>query len=306
MQTMDKIVAVIVTFNRKNLLKRCVEHLRSQSQKLTSIVIVNNGSTDGTAEWLDAQTDLTVIHQENVGGSGGFYRGIQFAYEKEFDWIWCMDDDVYPEPDCLERLLSHYDSKTGAICPLRKQQGEIFLSEVKTFNLTNPFKSLHAYELTKEDIEGKNEVSIEGFTFEGPLFKRESIKAVGMPNKDLFILYDDSDYCYRLVKAGFTVKLATDAIMNKEKFFNGDSREEQIQKSKWKLYYHIRNTVYFNRTYGKNWWVRHFRSLCVMMQYQGYVVKNILFNKKYALSDMKVFFQAYKDGVRNNLGKKDK
>ncbi len=305
MQDKDKIAAVIVTYNRNQLLERCIEHLRTQSRKLDTIIIVNNGSTDGTTEWLDTQNDLDVIHQENVGGSGGFYRGIQYAYEKEFDWIWCMDDDVYPELDCLEKLLLHCDSKTGAICPLRKQKGEIFLSEVKRFNLTNPFKSLHAYELRKEDIEGKQEVSIEGFAFEGPLFKRESIKAVGLPKKDLFILYDDSDYCYRIVKAGFTVKLATDAIMNKEKFFNDDSREEQIQKSKWKLYYHIRNTVYFNRTYGKNWWVRNFRSLCVMLQYQGYVFKNILFNKKYSLSDIKVFFEAFKDGMKNKLGKRE-
>lgn len=306
MQKTDKLTAVIVTYNRKKLLERCVEHLRIQTHPIDSIIVVNNGSTDGTKEWLDSQEDLDVIHQENVGGSGGFYRGIQYASEKEFDWIWCMDDDVFPEADCLEKLLAHDDAGTGAICPLRKQQGDIFISEVKTFNLTNPFKSLHTNELHREDLEGKQEVTIEGFAFEGPLFKLDSVIKVGLPNKDLFILYDDSDYCYRIVKAGFTVKLVTDAIMNKEKFFLDESREEQIRKSKWKLYYHIRNTVYFNRTYGKNWWVRNFRSLCVMLQYQGYVLKNILFNNKYSLSDMKVFLQAYKDGVKKKLGKKEK
>ena len=96
---MKKITAVVVTYNRKELLRRCVEHLRGQTRALDNIIVVNNGSTDGTKVWLDEQTDLDVIHQENVGGSGGFYRGIQYAYEKGYDWIWCMDDDVYPESD---------------------------------------------------------------------------------------------------------------------------------------------------------------------------------------------------------------
>ena len=73
------ITAVVVTFNRKELLKKNIEALRRQKE-LTTILVVNNGSTDGTAEWLDSQSDLLVIHQSNVGGSGGFYTGIDAAY----------------------------------------------------------------------------------------------------------------------------------------------------------------------------------------------------------------------------------
>ena len=83
---MKDITAVVVTYNRKELLVRCIEHLRRQSVKLDSIIVVNNGSTDGTKEWLDNQADLAVIHQENVGGSGGFYRGIEHAYESGYEW----------------------------------------------------------------------------------------------------------------------------------------------------------------------------------------------------------------------------
>ena len=70
------IIAVVVTYNRRELLKRNIACLRLNTP-VSSIVVVNNGSTDGTGAWLDEQEDLTVIHQENVGGSGGFYRGIQ-------------------------------------------------------------------------------------------------------------------------------------------------------------------------------------------------------------------------------------
>lgn len=65
------IIAVVVTYNRIELLKRTVRCLQ-QNKPVSSIVVVNNGSTDATAEWLKTQSGLTVINQANVGGSGGF------------------------------------------------------------------------------------------------------------------------------------------------------------------------------------------------------------------------------------------
>lgn len=104
---MEKVIAVIVTYNRKTLLQRVVDSLRNQSVPLYGIIVVDNGSTDGTGEWLDGQDGLTVIHQENVGGSGGFWRGIKEASRLDCDWIWCMDDDVFPREDCLKTLLDY-------------------------------------------------------------------------------------------------------------------------------------------------------------------------------------------------------
>lgn len=303
-EVMSKITAVVVTYNRRALLIRCIEYLRKQTIRLDNIIVVNNGSTDGTAEWLDSQTDLEKIHQENVGGSGGFYRGIQHAYEKGYDWIWCMDDDVYPEADCLERLLEQDNEAVGILCPLRKQEGKVFITEIKRFNLTNPFKSLHYDVLRSEDVKNNAAISIEGMAFEGPLIKRVVVEKIGLPNKDLFLLYDDSDYSYRAVLAGYQVRLVTGAILNKELFFANDDRVTQVQKGKWKLYYHIRNTVYFNRHYGKNAMVRVIRPLAVLLQYEGYVMKNLLFNRKYSISDMKTFYGAYRDGLNGKLGKR--
>ena len=69
-----KTCTIIVTYNRLQLLKGAVNALRNQSCGST-IVVVNNGSTDGTREYLDSQKDLTAIHQDNSGGSGGFFTG---------------------------------------------------------------------------------------------------------------------------------------------------------------------------------------------------------------------------------------
>ena len=108
------IVAVVVTYNRLELLKRVISALKSQTVPVDKIIVINNGATDGTKEWLDSQESLITIHQENVGGAGGFYRGIKQAMTTETDWIWCMDDDVYPENDCLEKLLQYNEKNRSS------------------------------------------------------------------------------------------------------------------------------------------------------------------------------------------------
>ena len=125
------IIAVVVTYNRMELLKRNIRCLQ-QNKPISSIVIVNNGSTDGTTEWLAAQEGLTVINQTNVGGAGGFYTGIQYAYQAGADWIWCMDDDVFPRADCLEQLLPYSGKKDiGILAPRRLLEGEIFTHDFR-------------------------------------------------------------------------------------------------------------------------------------------------------------------------------
>lgn len=68
----DKVLNVIVTYNRLKDLKVCVENVKGQTYKDLDILVVNNGSTDGTTEYLAQQTGIKVINQDNLGGAGGF------------------------------------------------------------------------------------------------------------------------------------------------------------------------------------------------------------------------------------------
>ena len=162
-----KIIAVVVTFNRRELLKRNIECLR-RNKPVSSILVVNNGSTDGTKEWLDEQKDLSIIHQANVGGSGGFYTGIEHAYQAGADWIWCMDDDVFPRENCLEQLLKEAkDQNIGILAPRRLMDGKIFCHDFQAYNLNNPFASMYAKKLVNEQV--NTPTDIKGTAFEGPL-----------------------------------------------------------------------------------------------------------------------------------------
>src|ERR1700693_3664837 len=101
----DDVCAVVVTHDRLLLLQECIQAIQEQTHKVCEIIVVDNGSSDGTAEWLAGQQKLTVISQANLGGAGGFNAGIRKAHDRGADWIWCLDDDTIPQADCLEKLL---------------------------------------------------------------------------------------------------------------------------------------------------------------------------------------------------------
>lgn len=294
-----KIAAIVVTYNRLELLKKTVGALRA-IPRVDTIVVVDNGCTDGTAAWLDNQTGLKVIHQDNVGGSGGFATGMQYACQQDFDWMWCMDDDVYPEPHCLDKLLECDAPEVGILCPRRIQNGKVFVNECRHINLTNPFASLHQGKLSPDE---SVPVAIEGMVFEGPLIKREAALKTGLPNKDLFIFYDDTDYSYRMVLAGYKVIYVPSAHMQKELFFNHDSWKEKSKKKKWKRMYQVRNSAYFNHRYGHNFAVRYLRAFQGMLGYMLTVCFTAPFVKAYHYSDLARFWQMYRDGVHERLGK---
>lgn len=294
-----KIVAVVVTFNRLKYLKAVLSSLKSQTVSIDEVIVVNNGSTDGTTEWLSSCDDLCVINQDNVGGSGGFYTGIKAAYNKDYDWIWCMDDDVYPYENCLEKLLSHDTDDTGILVPSEVQNGRPYITEKRSLNLTNPFKKPEL--LKPEDLECSS-VEIEGMTFEGPLIKRELVEKIGFPNKDFFLNYDDTDYSYRAILGGYKVLYIPSAKIKKE-YFAPLSKVDAVVRGKWKLWYYFRNGSYFYHRYGKNFLVRYFGMWRSLLFMQASIFFNLFRNKKYTIKDSFKLWEMYFRGIRGRLGK---
>lgn len=299
-----KVIAVVVTFNRLQLLQRNIACLKANTP-IDKILVVDNGSTDGTSAWLDKQTDkqLVIVHQENVGGSGGFYRGIQEACKMGADWVWCMDDDVFPRPDCLSHLMPFTkDERIGLVAPRRLMEGKVYSNDFTAYNFTNPFSSLYVGKLRKHASVVTSPINIVGTAFEGPLIRTEAIRKIGLPNKSLFIFCDDTDYCIRLWLADYKMIYVPSALMDKHKFFSNDTWTERNLKKKWKRFYQVRNTTYLNHHYGKNWLVRYLRGFLCMLGYVLTVVVTGPFSHAYRISDIAKFWRAYKDGIKENLG----
>ena len=105
---MSKIAAVIVTYNRKELLLECVEAILGQEETVPSIIVVDNDSSDGTEQALEgyvAEGTVTYFNTgSNLGGAGGFQYGIRKAVELGYDYLWIMDDDCIPSRTALATL----------------------------------------------------------------------------------------------------------------------------------------------------------------------------------------------------------
>jgi GT2 family glycosyltransferase len=135
LQGKEKIAAVVVTYNRKDLLGQCLDSLLRQSHPLDALYVIDNHSTDGTYDFLlgrdliapiegrdgepvettrpipvsgflDRRLEVHYVRMpENTGGAGGFHEGMKRAAGAGFDWLWLMDDDLLTAPDALEALV---------------------------------------------------------------------------------------------------------------------------------------------------------------------------------------------------------
>lgn len=298
-----KVFAVVVTYNRCELLKKVIHALREQTYTLDSIIIVNNGSADGTDKWLSEQVGLTGITQENLGGSGGFWRGIKEAYQQGADYIWCMDDDVHPYPDCLEQYMKNMPVKGGILAPFRLLNGEkiVLGGECLHFNLNSIFKSLKQ-DVTLKDIENSaNTIRVESVAFEGPIISRNVVEAIGLPEKDLFIFWDDTEYSYRAFRNGFDVLYVKSARFFKEKLAGNSSQNKNIRS--WKYPYLVRNEIYFIRKYAHN----RKGTIRIILRSAEFVfgmAKHIVScDGKYKVSDYRVLLKALWDGYKEKLGR---
>ncbi len=244
-----KIAAVVVTYNRLALLIQCINSLRNQTLKLDEIIVVNNSCTDGTSEWLLANHDLTVITQDNLGSAGGFYTGIKSAYEKGYDWIWCMDDDAELEKNALYELVNNLN------------HNEIII--LNSLVVSNENKDVLAFGLycSEGDIYFDKVSSLKYPTFEGTanffngtLIPREFVKKLGLPLKVLFIRGDEYEYFLRAKDNNIKIISVTSSIIYHppENFFLVDNiffRYKFLYMSNLKRYYSTRNMIILKRIY---------------------------------------------------------
>lgn len=190
-------IAVVVTWNRLPLLQKCIEKLEAQTATC-DILVVNNASTDGTAEWLverEAENDRLHVksNDSNLGGAGGFNFGLRWAVEAGYKQLWMIDDDCQPEPDALEKLLEADALLGGKYGWLSSVVLWTDGSECK-MNRQKLKKSFYDYSpLLKYGL-----VQAEQATFASLLLRADTVRRVGLPIKEYFIWGDDIEYTRRI------------------------------------------------------------------------------------------------------------
>ena len=198
-----KVCAVVVTFNRKSLLRNCLSSLLMQSRKVDEIVVVNNASGDGTGEMLAQEFPVlrTLNLDRNVGGAGGFREGMRWAYEAGFDWMWVMDDDIEVDPGTLAVMLDH--RQLSDFMHVRKSTAAGPFVWEALWDLSGAYTVRYREDLSFKN--GKAWTVVPGGNFEGALIHRRIVSAIGCPDERFFIIGDDTIY-------GFLASLHTNVI----------------------------------------------------------------------------------------------
>lgn len=232
------VTAVVVTYNRADLLRETLAALQQQARKPNRLVVVDNASADHTSEVIDAFSrehgfeDFELVRSDtNTGGAGGFHAGMRRALELGTDWVWTMDDDVAPAARCLAVLMSHSDI-SECLHPQRIGIGG-------TAQPWEPISSIATGTTTFLDnvsfAHGKEIAYTNVACFEGALISTRIIELVGLPDPAYFIIGDDTVFGLK-ASAHTNVVIARDAHMHR--------LLAMTSFAPWKVYYLARNAFY--------------------------------------------------------------
>ena len=257
-----RVHAVVVTYNRKDLLLECLAALGRQTHPVERIVVVDNASTDGTAEAVagcGVAVDFLPLRR-NGGGAEGFHYGVREALEGDPEWLWLMDDDCEPADDALERLLGSRAAAqpgTAALAPaVRTADGSplpLHRGHIVSRLARAPIQALSEEEYARDETE------CDFASFVGPLVRARAARAAGPPLREAFLRFEDLEYSARLRPHGRMWLVGDALVVHKEGApltgsdlgsLWADFARPVAFKDQWKSLYGLRNTIFAGRRHG--------------------------------------------------------
>ena len=290
---MGKVCAVVVTYNRKEKLEKCILKLLNQQGSECDILVVDNDSNDGTREMINdsflAQGVIYYNTGANLGGAGGFEFGVKEAVSRGYDYIWIMDDDTWPSETALAELfkadkllsgnwgfLSSIAYWTdGTICRMNIQKRNIFKHVGKK--------------------EYKTNISpIEMCSFVSLLVKSEIVRELGLPIGEYFIWTDDYEFTGRISRK-YRCYMVTDSkvVHAMDRHIRVDFARDDSSRLE-RYHYIYRNDVHCYRQYGIWGWLYIFLK-------NIYTILNVLLHANSSKLDrIRIVIQGMIEGISFN------
>lgn len=206
---MDLISVIVPVYNVKNYLKKCVDSIIAQSYSLLQVILVDDGSTDGSGELCDslakADTRIQVIHKLNGGLSDARNVGIEFAEGQYYSFI---DSDDYIEPDMIESL---YWLAKNRNCQITISNMKRFFSDGSIETFYEPVNQVSIYEADKR-FETLKQPSVCNKLFSAELFTDIRFPE-GKYYEDTFVYHE---LLYKAERVGLTGKVGYWYLSRKE------------------------------------------------------------------------------------------
>lgn len=240
---MVSVAGVVVTFNRLEKLKTVIASIEAQTHAVETLLVINNASTDGTAEYLaDLETSVpleVVTMETNSGGAGGFAEGMRRGYASGADHVWIMDDDCYPKAEALSTLITGFDDAVAELGPdVPFACSVVQFTDGSICEMNNPVPT---WDWGRLLVKQQNSVMVTACSFVSVLIPRWAIAEYGLPYSEYFIWFDDREYTLRLTNRCPGVQVLDSVVVHDM----GDNRGVNFamvdRKSLWKFSYGVRN-----------------------------------------------------------------
>ena len=285
-----RIVAIVVTYNRKKILKECIEALL-KSETPCDILIVDNNSTDNTYNYISKYISDRVIYKntgENLGGAGGFNFGMKEAIRLGYSYLWLMDDDVIVNENALSKLMDADKALNGNYGFL---SSKVFFTDGKLCRMN---MQKYVKNWTPSEVHIKNGLYKTNFaTFVSFFTKKTVVEKVGLPIKEFFIWGDDIEYTNRISKKFDNYVVMNSKVTHKTKANLGsDISRDDERLDRYKYAY--RNEMYIAKKNGIKGIIRYIAKI------NYHILKILIYSKGNKLKKIGIIFSNMFKGIKFN------
>ncbi|MEO7351363.1 MAG: glycosyltransferase [Marmoricola sp.] len=249
--TPARVVAVVVTWNRRDLLVEALAALRAQSHPLTALVVVDNASSDGTDQLLDGEAGLDVVRlKRNTGGAGGFAVGLERAMTHDPDLLWLLDDDTVPTPDAARELVrvwqDYADPEGTQGSPPAVLASKVVWTDGRDHPMNTPRRKPGAGKAEIEAAKRAGAIPIRSASFVSIMCDASVVRERGLPLADYFLWNDDFEYSTRLIRDRVGLYCPDSLVVHKTKVFGSTDADPGER-----FFFEVRNKVWlFTRSRG--------------------------------------------------------
>ncbi|MCP1104990.1 glycosyltransferase [Serratia nevei] len=275
---MDICVIIVTYGERAHLVKQVVDSCVGETVK--KIVIVDNGSGEGNKQGLSAiaeaypKTVMIVTMESNTGSAGGFCAAMESAVNiQEVDFILALDDDNQIASEDINKLTGYWQAHVNkmaedntALLALREDRLH-YMKFIETRNedvllgAKNSFMGFHIANYAKKilGIANKKKNGAEKIVspiapYGGMFFHKSLLKKHGFPKKEMYLYCDDTEFSYRITKAGGEIIIIPEAkIVDLDQSWDSGARKKRFNspvletRDDFRVRYSFRNRVYFER-----------------------------------------------------------
>lgn len=239
-----KVFIVIPNWNGKKFLTNCLASLRNLDYPDYRVVVVDNGSTDGSVGMLERDFPEAVVlaNRQNEGFAAACNRGIRYGLEKDGDYILLLNNDTVVAQDFLSIMVKAMSEPDAGIVGPKiyyfDEPEKIWFAGGKFVWWRTSGKHLGWQQADRPEWSGERNCDF--ITGCAMLIRKEVFAAAGFLYEPYFLTVEDLDFCYQASKNGWKIKAALDA-----KIWHKVSLSRSGEFSFSNGYYGMRNRLFF-------------------------------------------------------------